>query len=155
LRTDSFSWNKTSTSRLRGILFHYPSYFFKTNPTICYDGCIIKIGEIIFRKLLSSSVLKKLRRKRRVHMSERFFLYDETVETKTRFVSFMGEHQRFDLAIIQSDRYFGKHLVLDIQSNRFAIIGADDLKEPGYLEFAYKLNEEDASELRDFLDQLV
>jgi Protein of unknown function (DUF3055) len=88
-------------------------------------------------------------------MSERFFLYDETVETKTRFVSFMGEHQRFDLAIIQSDRYFGKHLVLDIQSNRFAIIGADDLKEPGYLEFAYKLNEEEASELRDFLDQLV
>lgn len=88
-------------------------------------------------------------------MSERFFLYDETVETKTRFVSFMGEHQRFDLAIIQSDRYFGKHLVLDIQSNRFAIIGTDDLKEPGYLEFAYKLSEEDASELRDFLDQLV
>lgn len=162
MRKDSFSWNKTSTPKLRGILFHHPSYFFKTNPTICYDGCIIKIGEIIFRKLLSSRVFKKLipskkelRRKRRMHMSERFFLYDETVETKTRFVSFMGEHQRFDLAIIQSDRYFGKHLVLDIQSNRFAIIGADDLKEPGYLEFAYKLNEEDASELRDFLGQLV
>lgn len=88
-------------------------------------------------------------------MSERFFLYDDTVDTKTRFVSFMGENQRFDLAIVKSDRYYGKHLVLDIQSNRFAIIGEDDLKEPGYLEHAYKLNEEDAAELRDFLYELI
>ncbi|HZH59103.1 MAG TPA: DUF3055 domain-containing protein [Metabacillus sp.] len=88
-------------------------------------------------------------------MTERFFLYDDTVETKTRFVSFMGENQRFDLAIIQSDRYYGKHLVLDIQSNRFAIIGEDDLKEPGYLEHAYQLNEEDAEELRDFLYEII
>jgi hypothetical protein len=88
-------------------------------------------------------------------MSERFFLYDDTVDTKTRFVSFMGENHRFDLAIIQSDRYYGKQMVLDIQSNRFAIIGEDDLKEPGYLEYAFKLNEEDAEELRDFLYELI
>ena len=88
-------------------------------------------------------------------MSERFFLYDDTVETKTRFISFMGDNQRFDLAIIQSDRYYGKQLVLDIQSNRFAIIGEDDLKEPGYIEHAYQLNEEDAEELRDFLFEIV
>lgn len=87
-------------------------------------------------------------------MTERFYLYDETDDTKTRFVSFMGENQRFDLAIIQSDRYYGKQIVLDIQSNRFAIIGEDDLKEPGYLEYAYKLNIEDAEELRDFLFEL-
>ncbi|QED49214.1 DUF3055 domain-containing protein [Cytobacillus dafuensis] len=88
-------------------------------------------------------------------MSERFFLYDDTVDTKTRFVSFMGENQRFDLAIIQSDRYYGKHIVLDIQSNRFAIIGTDDLKEEGYLEYAFNLSEEDAEELRSFLFELV
>ncbi|MBU7595446.1 DUF3055 domain-containing protein [Metabacillus halosaccharovorans] len=88
-------------------------------------------------------------------MSERFFLYDDTVETKTRFVSFMGDNQRFDLAVIQSDRYYGKQLVLDIQSNRFAIIGEDDLKEPGYIEHAFNLNEENAEELRDFLFEIV
>ncbi|ASS90355.1 MAG: DUF3055 domain-containing protein [Bacillaceae bacterium] len=88
-------------------------------------------------------------------MAERFFLYDETVETKTRFVSFMGENQRFDLAIIQSDRYYGKYLVLNLQSNRFAIIGEDDLKEPGYLEDVYQLNDEDAKELREFLYEIV
>ncbi|WP_313804598.1 DUF3055 domain-containing protein [Cytobacillus sp.] len=88
-------------------------------------------------------------------MSERFFLYDDIVDTKTRFVSFMGENQRFDLAIIQSDRYYGKQIVLDIQGNRFAIIGDDDLKEEGYLEYAFNLNEEDAEELRSFLMELV
>lgn len=90
-----------------------------------------------------------------VDMSERFFLYDDMVDTKTRFVSFVGEHQRFDLAIIQTDRYYGKQLVLDIQGGRFAIIGTDDLDEPGYLEHVYKLDEGDAQELREFLYELI
>ena len=88
-------------------------------------------------------------------MSERFYLYDDTVDTKTRFVSFLGERQRFDLAIVQTDRFYGKYLVLDLQSNRFAIIGQDDLEEPGYLEHAYRLNEEDANDLRSFLYECI
>jgi hypothetical protein len=88
-------------------------------------------------------------------LGDRFFLYDELVNTKTRFVSFMGENTRFDLAIIQSDRYYGKHIVLDIQGSRFAIIGPDDLKEEGYLEYAFQLSEEDAEELRSFFMELI
>ncbi len=88
-------------------------------------------------------------------MSERHFLYDETADTKTRFVSFMGTNHRFDLAIMQTDRYYGKSIVLDIQSGRFAIIGSDDLNEEGYLEHAYNLNEEDGEELREFLREVV
>lgn len=88
-------------------------------------------------------------------MSERFFLYDEIEDTRTRFVSFMGEHQRFDLAIVNSSRYYGKQLVLDIQSNRFAIIGSDDLEEPGYIEHAYHLSTEEAEELRSFLNEII
>jgi hypothetical protein len=88
-------------------------------------------------------------------MAETFFLYDETEETKTRFVSFMGENLRFDLALIQTSRYYGKRLVLDIQSGKFAIIGQDDLDEPGYLEHAYNLNEEDGEELRSFLREVI
>ncbi|MED3563581.1 cytosolic protein [Bacillus sp. MUM 116] len=88
-------------------------------------------------------------------MNERFFLYDDTESTRTRFVSFVGENQRFDLAIVQTSRHYGKHLVLDMQGNRFAIIGHDDLEEEGYLEFAFQLNEEDAAELRSFLSEIV
>ena len=86
---------------------------------------------------------------------ERFFLYDDTVDTKTRFVGFAGKTKRFDLAIVQTDRFYGKVLVLDLQSNRYAIIGSDDLQEPGYIEHVYNLNEEDANELRSFLHEIV
>jgi hypothetical protein len=88
-------------------------------------------------------------------MAERMYLYDDTVQVNTRFVSFMGENLRFDLAIIISDRYYGKKLVLDIQGGRFAIIGQDDLDEPGYIEDVFNLNEEDAEELRSFLYEIV
>lgn len=86
---------------------------------------------------------------------EPYFLYDETEDTQTRYVSFVGESNRFDLAIVTTNRFYGKKLVLDIQSNRFAVIGTDDLDEPGYLEHVYKLSGEEAEELKDFLYQIV
>ncbi|UYZ21407.1 DUF3055 domain-containing protein [Mesobacillus jeotgali] len=88
-------------------------------------------------------------------MTEQFFLYDDTEETKTRYVSFVGDNQRFDLAIMQTGRYYGKSIVMDIQGSRFAILGQDDLDEEGYLEFAYNLSEEDAEELRSFLRPIL
>ncbi|WP_201714234.1 DUF3055 domain-containing protein [Rossellomorea arthrocnemi] len=88
-------------------------------------------------------------------MSERFYLYDDTENTRTRFVSFMGENQRYDLAITQTERYYGKSLVLDLQGSRFAIMGRDDLDEPGYVESVFKLTNEEADELRDFLGEII
>ncbi|KGR91657.1 hypothetical protein CD30_04945 [Ureibacillus massiliensis 4400831 = CIP 108448 = CCUG 49529] len=86
---------------------------------------------------------------------ERFFLYDDIEDTKTRFVSFTGNKLRYDLAIVQSSRFFGKVLVLDMQSNRFAIIGPDDVEEPGYLEHVYNKTEEEAIDLREYLTELL
>ncbi|OQP07448.1 cytosolic protein [Geobacillus sp. 46C-IIa] len=88
-------------------------------------------------------------------MGERFYLYDDTIQAAVRFVSFVGERQRFDLALIETDRFYGKSIVLDLQSNRFAILGRDDLEEPGYLERAYQLDEQDADDLRAFLDECL
>lgn len=84
-----------------------------------------------------------------------FYLYDETEETKTRFVSFMGESTRFDLAITQTNRFYGKKLVINIQNGRSAIIGQDDLKEEGYLEYAFNLSEQEAAELHAFLETVI
>jgi len=86
---------------------------------------------------------------------ERFFLYDDVEDTKTRFVSFAGKTQRYDLAILQSSRFYGKVLVLDIQFNRFAIIGPDDVAEPGYLEHVYNRTEQEAEDLREYLTELL
>jgi Protein of unknown function (DUF3055) len=86
---------------------------------------------------------------------ERFFLYDDTEKTETRFVSFMGKNTRFDLAITKTSRHYGKSLVLNMLGSHFAIIGQDDLEEEGYLEHAFNLTEEDAMELREFLAEVI
>lgn len=88
-------------------------------------------------------------------MEDRFYLYDEKEDTKTRFVSFVGGSQRFDLAIVTSERFYGKLLVLDMQGNSFAILGPDDLAEEGYLEHAFRLQEEEAAELKSFLEEFI
>lgn len=56
---------------------------------------------------------------------------------------------------MQSGRFFGKVLVMDIQFGRFAIIGPDDVEEPGYLEHVYNRTEEDTVELREYLRELL
>lgn len=89
-------------------------------------------------------------------MSDEFdYLYDETEETSTRFVSFLGKSSRFDLAIVKTKRFYGKQLVLNIQNGRCAIIGEDDLNEEGYLAYAFQLSESEAEELKAFLMRVV
>jgi len=82
-------------------------------------------------------------------------LYNDLVDTKTRFASFVGMEIRYDLAIVMTDRFYGKKLILDMQSNRFAIIGPDDLEEEGYLEHAFQLSAEEAEELHSFLLEII
>lgn len=88
-------------------------------------------------------------------MSNYHFLYDVVEETKIRYVSFIGNEGRFDLAFITTDHYFGKSVVLDIQKGKFAILGQDDLDEPGYLEETFGLREAEAEELRNFLNEII
>lgn len=44
---------------------------------------------------------------------------------------------------------------MDIQYGRAAIIGPDDVDEPGYLEHVFNRSEEEALELRDYLRELL
>ncbi|GGG51457.1 DUF3055 domain-containing protein [Paenibacillus radicis (ex Gao et al. 2016)] len=80
------------------------------------------------------------------------FMSDTTEETSTRFVTFISPSlKRFDLAITNTNRFYGKKLITDLQAGKTAIIGADDLEEEGYLEHVFKLEEEEAAELAQFL----
>ncbi|WP_240421414.1 DUF3055 domain-containing protein [Paenibacillus periandrae] len=90
-------------------------------------------------------------------MAEFDLLYDSQEDTRTRFVCFVGDNSmhRFDLAITSTNRFYGKKLITDLQSGRTAVIGPDDLDEEGYLEHVYKLTEEEAAELTNFLSMVV
>ncbi len=82
-------------------------------------------------------------------------IYDDQQSLQTRFISFIGEHDRYDLCCIYSDRFFGKTLVLNMLSNQFAIIGRDDLDEEGFLQTAFRISPEAASELRDLIAEII
>lgn len=88
-------------------------------------------------------------------MEESHLLYDDTTETKTRFISFEGEFGRYDLCLIYSDRFFGKVVVMNMLSNRFAIIGEDDLSEDSFLESSFQIGTDEATELKEFLEELI
>lgn len=89
-------------------------------------------------------------------MEETDILYDMTEATSTRFVCFIGPSmRRFDLALTQSGHFFGKTMVTDLQAGITAILAADDLEQEGYLAHVYKLTEEEAIELGDFLLPLL
>ncbi|HZG83769.1 DUF3055 domain-containing protein [Paenibacillus sp.] len=90
-------------------------------------------------------------------MSNEFdFLSDSTEQTSTRYVTMVTPKlNRFDLAITTTNRFYGKKLVIDMQSGISAIIGPDDLEEEGYLEHRFRLNEEQAEELYQFLSEVI
>lgn len=89
-------------------------------------------------------------------LSEFDFLSDSTEDTRTRFVTFIGDSlKRFDLAITTTSRFYGKKLVADLQTGITAIIGPDDLRDSGYLERTYRLSEEEAVEMNHFLSMVV
>ena len=54
-------------------------------------------------------------------------------KSQVQFVGFVGEHSRYDLMLVQTDRHYGKTLVLNMQTNKFGIIGTDDIEEEGYI----------------------
>ncbi|REE57562.1 Protein of unknown function (DUF3055) [Paenibacillus taihuensis] len=91
-----------------------------------------------------------------MQMTNYDFMSDSTEDTSTRFVTFITPNlKRFDLAITTTNRFYGKKLITDLQMGRTAIIGQDDLDEEGYLEFTFKLTEEEAADLRQFLELVV
>lgn len=88
-------------------------------------------------------------------MGKYHLLYDDRLETKTRFISFEGEFGRYDFCLIYSDRFFGKTLLLNMLSNRYAIVGEDDLSEEGFLENSFQMGLDEATELKEYLKDLL
>lgn len=95
-------------------------------------------------------------RKERAEVTEFDFLSDSTEQTTTRYVTFITQSlHRFDLAIMSTNRFYGKKIVIDMQKGISAVIGPDDVAEPGYLQATFRLSEEEAAELAAFLEQVV
>jgi hypothetical protein len=82
-------------------------------------------------------------------------LFDETEETRTRYLGFILEGNRYDFALNYSGHFFGKTLVTCLQSNRSALLDSRDTDHPEYIAATFGLKEEEAQHLAHFLRELL
>ena len=84
------------------------------------------------------------------------YLYDDDEEqSQVQFVGFVGEHSRYDLMLVQTDRHYGKTLVLNMQTNQFGIIGSADIEEEGYISHILGVSKEEADEIIEYLNEVI
>ncbi|MBW5444733.1 DUF3055 family protein [Cohnella sp. CFH 77786] len=81
-------------------------------------------------------------------------LYDVTESSSVNFVGCVSEESRFDFAIVYTHHFFGKPLVVCMQTGRSAPMCADDLKDAEVLRDRFLVGDPRAvDELRTLLGQ--
>ncbi|NMD71932.1 DUF3055 domain-containing protein [Bacillus sp. DNRA2] len=69
-------------------------------------------------------------------------LYDESEKVKVRFVGFTTESTRYDFGIIYTNLFFGKPLVVCMQTGRSALLDPKDLDNTEYVKSSFKISDE-------------
>lgn len=89
-------------------------------------------------------------------MGKKFdYFKDENVTREIRYVSFMGNLQRYDFAFMQSEMEPHKKIVINLQKNRFTILGKEDLSKKGDIEHTFHESQMEADEIREFLKEIL
>lgn len=81
-------------------------------------------------------------------------LYDESEKAKIRFVGFVSEHGRYDYGIVYTHLFFGKPLVICMQTGRSSLLSTEDAENTEYLKQIFNLHShKEAEELAIFLKE--
>jgi hypothetical protein len=78
-------------------------------------------------------------------------LYDVIESSNVNFVGCVSEESRFDFAIVYTSHFFGKPLVVCMQTGRSSPLCADDLSDTEILQSKFLVTDEAAVELRNLL----
>lgn len=73
-------------------------------------------------------------------------LYDVVESSNVNFVGCVSEESRFDFAIIYTSHFFGKPLVVCMQTGRSSPLAADDLHDTELLRKKFRLPDLQAAE---------
>ncbi|WP_183192323.1 DUF3055 domain-containing protein [Brevibacillus fluminis] len=91
-----------------------------------------------------------------MHVEQYESLYDLSESAQVRFIGVVSEHTRYDFGIVYTSRFFGKPLVVCMQTGQSALLGSDDAHTPGTLQRVFRLtNENQAVELSKMLLELL
>lgn len=82
-------------------------------------------------------------------------LYDTAEQANVQFVGFATERTRYDFGIVYTTAFFGKPMVICMQSNRSSLLDYDDLDNIAYLQRSFHLSAAEAEEVSSFLKQLI
>jgi len=83
-------------------------------------------------------------------------LYDISERAQVNFIGYISDTARYDFAIIYTDSFFGKPIVIDMQTNVSALLCEEDIRNLDYLQHVFNIStREEAEELSQFLSQRV
>ncbi|WCN38956.1 DUF3055 domain-containing protein [Aneurinibacillus uraniidurans] len=80
-------------------------------------------------------------------------LYSTSESTKVNFVGFVSENARYDFGIVYTNQFFGKPLVICMQTGRSSLMCAEDAQNLDVLKRKFSIpTDEEARELAIFLE---
>ncbi|WP_338469965.1 DUF3055 domain-containing protein [Niallia sp. XMNu-256] len=83
-------------------------------------------------------------------------LYEEDENVKVRFIGFTTELARYDFGIVYTNQFFGKPLVVCMQTGRSTILDPEDLHDIDYLMSVFKMSDyQQAVELAEFFTETL
>ncbi|GAB2692795.1 SAV0927 family protein [Paenibacillus thermoaerophilus] len=79
-------------------------------------------------------------------------IYDSVEQAQVQYIGYISDASKYDFAIVFSSHFFGKPLVVCLQTNRASILGTDDLDDLPHLLKLFDIKDlEEGKELADLL----
>ncbi|AST92208.1 DUF3055 domain-containing protein [Sutcliffiella cohnii] len=83
-------------------------------------------------------------------------LYDDNENVNARFVGFTTEEARYDFAIVYTNLFFGKPLVVCMQTGRSTLLDPKDITDLNHLQTVFRIDsKEQAEDLAEFFKSAI
>jgi hypothetical protein len=83
-------------------------------------------------------------------------LYDENENVKVRFLGFTTEHTRYDFGIVYTNMFFGKPLVVCMQTGRSTLLDPKDIEDIEHLQTVFRISDkQQAADLAEFFGETL
>jgi len=81
-------------------------------------------------------------------------LYDEHEQVKVRFIGFTTEDTRYDFGIVYTNMFFGKPLVICMQTGRSTLLDPKDIEDIDFLQNVFRISDQQqAADLSEFFKE--
>lgn len=82
--------------------------------------------------------------------------YDDSEQSHVRYVGFVTSDHRYDLAIVYSSMFFGKPLVVCLQTSKAILLDSTDIEDLELLKKSFQTETlKQAAELSDFFKEII